>query len=178
MYANRPYVMEKDAPASGGQGQAWTPDDALASPAYAGAGLQASDGSGAQGRAAFVRGGGARPAAEPGTRRRLDLGGAAARRRRHTGRVQFSLWRGGEGGQNPWLSASRDVHPGERDRHAAAGWTSTTAVHGRSWSWSCPARPRSAASKGEVPAEPRKWWLRLERPSGQSSLETLWAAAA
>ena len=31
---------------------------------------------------------------------------------------------------------------------------------------------------GEVPAEPRKRWLGLERPSGQSSLETLWSAAA
>lgn len=69
----------------------------------------------------------------------------------------------------------------------AAGWRPVSAVHGRSWS--CPARPRPDAVKGEakvrwervmgeVPAEPRRRWLGLEQPSGQGSLETLWSAAA
>lgn len=58
-------------------------------------------------------------------------------------------------------------------------------VHGHSWS--CPARPRPGAVKGEAkvrwerqlgerPAEPRAAWLGLVRPVEQAPLEALWAA--
>ncbi|MGE0148002.1 MAG: XF1762 family protein [Parvibaculaceae bacterium] len=67
----------------------------------------------------------------------------------------------------------------------AAGWQAVAEVHGRSWS--CPARPRPGAVKGEAkvrwerqlgerPEESRAVWLGLARPTEPAPLEALWAA--